>query len=210
MVVTQIKETTKKKAEVWIDQEAAFTLYMSEIRKFRIEVGQELPQEVYDEITKQLLVKRAKIRAMSLLQSRDYTTKQLTDKLMQGGYGEKAVEQALEYVESFHYLDDYRYAKNYISYRLETKSRKKLEQELLLKGITFDTIRQVFDELSEDGQKSDEISMIISLLEKKKYNFEHPESKEIQRMYGFLSRKGFQQDAIYKVLFSKGKDMPFT
>lgn len=210
MVITQIKEIAKKKSQIFLDEEPAFVLYNNEIRKYRLVCEQEIPESVYAEITGILLPKRAKLRAMNLLQTKDYTRKQLKDKLTQGGYGEDIVEQALCYVESYHYIDDLRYAKNYISYRLSTKSKKKLEQELLGKGVKNEIIQKAFEELSDEGQKSDEISMINDLLIKKKYNFEHPEMKEMQRMYGFLSRKGFSQDAIYKVLFSKGKEVPFT
>ncbi len=210
MIITQIKEIAKKKSQIFLDEEPAFILYNNEIRKYKLICDQEIPESVYLEITNTLLPKRAKLRAMNLLQTKDYTRKQLKDKLLQGGYGEKIVEQALCYVESYHYIDDLRYAKSYISYRLETKSRRKLEQELFIKGVNFEIIQKAFEELSEEGQESDEISLINDLLIKKKYNFDHPETKEMQRMYGFLSRKGFSQDAIYKVLISKGKEVPFT
>lgn len=209
MIVTDLLEHKKNRIKVFLDGEAAFVLYKSEIRRFKIEVNSEISDELYAEI-QGILRKRAKLRAMDLLRFRDYSAKQLRDKLTQSGYGSERVEEAIRYATEYHYIDDHRYAKNYIEYRLNQKSRRKLEQELVAKGIDLAIISSVFDELSEEGQKIDEISMIIDLMKKKKYRIEQAESKEMQKMYGFLARKGFSQEAICKVLFSKGKELPYT
>ena len=64
----------------------------------------------------EVLPKRAKLRAMNLLQGREYTTSQLRTKLQQGYYPPEIIEQAIEYVAGFHYIDDLRYAVDYITY----------------------------------------------------------------------------------------------
>ena len=53
---------------------------------------------------------------MNLLQGREYTTSQLRTKLQQGFYPPKIIEQAIDYVAGFHYIDDLRYAVDYITY----------------------------------------------------------------------------------------------
>ena len=57
----------------------------------------------------------AKKKAMSLLKYMDRTEWQLRDKLSLKGFSEEAIEEAIEYVKSFHYLDDYRYAVHFLS-----------------------------------------------------------------------------------------------
>ena len=54
----------------------------------------------------EVLPKRAKLRAMNLLQGREYTTSQLRTKLQQGYYPPEIIEQAIEYEAGFHYKDD--------------------------------------------------------------------------------------------------------
>ena len=73
MQVTEIRELDKKRSRVYIDEEFAFVLYRSELRKFCIKEGEEISQEVHDEITRVILPKRAKLRAMNLLKSRQYS-----------------------------------------------------------------------------------------------------------------------------------------
>ena len=54
--------------------------------------------------------------AMNLLTARDYTEKQLRDKLNKREYSSDEIQAAIDYVKSFHYVDDIRYAENYLEY----------------------------------------------------------------------------------------------
>ena len=60
-------------------------------------------------------MKRAKLRAMHLLTRMDYTEAELEKKLMKGEYTPQAVKIAMDYVRSYHYLDDERYVARYLS-----------------------------------------------------------------------------------------------
>ena len=137
---------------------------------------------------------------MNLLQKREYTTAALREKLRDGEYPEACVEEAVAYVESYGYVDDLRYARDFIVYNLDRKSRTRIEQDLMRKGIQKDTVRAVFEELEEEGTRQDEASMIRTLLDKKKYDAKNADAQEKQRMYAFLYRKGFHADAINRAL----------
>lgn len=200
MLVTQISELTKSRCRVYIDGEFAFTLYKGELRKFQIKDGQELSVESYQYIMTQLLPRRAKLRCMNLLQSRDYTRKQLQDKLRQGDYPQECIEEAIAYVESYGYIDDERYARDFIEYHLQTRSKARIETDLLRRGIDKDAIRNAFEELGKLGVEQDELSMVYELLRKKQYCADTATRQEQRRMYGFLYRKGFNQDTINRAL----------
>ena len=200
MLVTQITEINKSRAGVYLDGQFAFVLYRGELRRFQIREGEELSEDVYREITTQILPKRARLRCLNLLQSRDYTKKQLGDKLRQGGYDEACIEDAVAYAESYGYIDDGRYAKNYIEYRIQSKSRKRLETDLLRRGVSKEVIEQAFAALEEGGVRQDEMAAIGELLARKNYHADTADPKERQRMYGFLFRRGYSAEAIYKAL----------
>ena len=106
MQVTEIMELSKSRSKVYIDQEFAFVLYKGELRLYKLREGQEISEVTYQTIMNEVLPKRAKLRAMNLLQSRDYTTAKLRQKLKQGLYPDAVIEQALDYVASYHYTDD--------------------------------------------------------------------------------------------------------
>ena len=149
----------------------------------------------------EVLRKRAKLRAMNLLQGREYTTSQLRTKLQQGFYPPKIIEQAIDYVAGFHYIDDLRYAVDYITYHEDSRSRRRIEQDLQGKGILAATIEEAWQVWRENGGKQDEQAMIRELLHKKHYDTEgETDWKERQKIYAFLARKGFSAEAIRKAI----------
>lgn len=200
MLVTQISEVSKSRCRVYLDGQFAFALYKGELRRFQIKVDQELSEESYQEIMTQILPKRAKLRSMNLLQSRDYTRRQLADKLEQGDYPQECIEEAIAYVESYGYIDDKRYARDFIEYHLSSRSRTRMETDLMRKGINKEIIREAFDELAGSGVEQDELAMACDLLRKKKYCADTATRQEQQKMYGFLYRRGFRSDIISKAL----------
>lgn len=200
MLVTQISEVSKSRCRVYLDGQFAFALYKGELRRFQIKVDHELSEESYQEIMTQILPKRAKLRSMNLLQSRDYTRRQLADKLEQGDYPQECIEEAIAYVESYGYIDDKRYARDFIEYHLSSRSRTRMETDLMRKGINKEIIREAFDELAGSGVEQDELAMACDLLRKKKYCTDTATRQEQQKMYGFLYRRGFRSDIISKAL----------
>ncbi|MCI9142236.1 MAG: regulatory protein RecX [Lachnospiraceae bacterium] len=206
MKVTQIEEMSKSRVRVYIDEEFAFVLYKGELRSFHIREGEEIDLENYQEILTQLLPKRAKLRAMNLLKSREYTVKQLQDKLRTGGYPEEVIEEALEYVAGFHYTDDLRYAVGFIQEQAERRSRRRIEQDLLGRGIDRDTLEKAWSQWEEQGGEQNEQEMIRALLAKKGFDPNEADLKERQRMYGFLMRKGFSAEQVRRaVLEERGR-----
>ena len=84
MLVTQVTELSKSRSKVYIDQEFAFVLYKGELRLYHIKEGQQLSEEDYRTIMQEVLPKRAKLRAMNLLQGREYTDGTAADKITAG------------------------------------------------------------------------------------------------------------------------------
>lgn len=200
MRVTQVVELSKSRSKVYIEQEFAFVLYKGELCLYNVKEGAELSETDYNTIMREVLPKRAKLRAMNLLKSREYTTAQLHNKLKQGFYPESVIQEALEYVASFHYTDDLRYATDYITYHANRKSRKRIEQDLQNRGIPREVMEQAWEEWQELGGSQDEQTMIKELLEKKHYRPQDADYKEQQRLYAFLMRKGFSGEQIRRAM----------
>lgn len=200
MIVTEIVEISKTKAKVLLDNDRCFALYKSELKKYRIAEDAEISQECYDMIMGEVLLKRAKLRCMNLLKSRDYTKHQLVIKLRQGIYPEEIMDAAIDYVASYGYVDDLRYAKSYIECAGKTKSRRQIENTLFGKGISKETIEQAYEQCFEEDSITEEEVLICRLLEKKHFDRENATYEECQKMIGFLYRKGFALDNIYKAV----------
>lgn len=200
MQVTRIEELTKSRSKVYIDGEFAFVLYKGELRLYHVKEGGTLEEDTYRTIMGEVLPKRAKLRAMNLLKNREYTTAQLRGKLEQGLYPPEVIELALDYVASFHYTDDMRYALQYITCHENDRSRRRIEQDLQGKGISRETIQAAWDTWESDGGVQDEERMIRRLLDKRGFSPETADYAEFQKQAAFLMRKGFSGESIRRVL----------
>ena len=140
MIVTKVELVSKNRYKVEVDGEFAFVLYRRELSHYQIREECEVSEESFEQIKKEVIIKRAKLRAMHLLNDMDRTESQLRTKLRQSCYTEDVVEAALAYVKSFGYIDDLDYAKRYIQNRQNQKSKRELYAQLVGKGIERELI----------------------------------------------------------------------
>ena len=207
MIVTGIEEQTKTKFKVYLDGTFAFVLYKDELKRFGIKQGEDLAQENYEKIQNEVLLKRAKKRAMHLLEDMDRTESALREKLKAGQYPENAISGAIEYVRSFRYLDDARYAENFVVSRKDTKSKREIKALLSQKGVSDDLICLAFEQCySEDSEEE----AIRRILRKKKVDPERMEEQEYQKILGYLARKGFRYEVIRHVISDYDKQSNCT
>ena len=173
-----------------------------ELREYDIKSGNEISESVYESIKSEVLSKRAKLRAMNLLQKKDYTEKQLRDKLQEGLYSQELIDEAINYVKSYRYLDDERFARDYITYHMEMRSRNRILQDLTGKGISKDVTISIMDELyseSEEISGDIETEQINKLLIKKHFD-KDMDYKDKQKIMGFLVRRGYTMDSIRRAM----------
>lgn len=197
MQVTKVEALTKTKWKVELDGQFAFVLYKKEISRFGIEVNAELSEELYEQIKKNVVLKRAKLRAMHLLTDMARTESQLRDKLKRNMYPEDVISQAIAYVKSFGYINDEAYIENFIQSKRETKSRKEIYALLLGKGVSSEQIDLVFEQCYEKNTEQEAISRLIR---KRNVDILHVSEQELHKLYGYLARKGFQYDDIRQVI----------
>jgi len=197
MQIEQIVPLDKKRSRVCLDNGMVFALYKGEIRALALQEGQEVSAALYQEIYSGILLKRAKRRMLYLLGQMDRTEAQIRQKLQQGGYPEGIIEEAIAYATDAHYLDDARYARNYVRSQQEKKSREQMRMSLYRKGIRRELAEQA---LESEYILEDEQELILKWVQKKNYPGETASLKEKRRICQFLMRKGFHMDDILHVL----------
>ena len=165
MVVTRVEAVTKTKYKVYVDGQFAFILYKGELSRFHIAEDQELSQESYEKIRTEVILKRAKLRAMHLLNDMWRTEAQLREKLTRNEYPADIVEAAISYVKSFGYINDYEYARSFIESRKERKSRREIYMQLVGKGVPRELIDEAFEESYERDRRANVISAVRLLQE---------------------------------------------
>ncbi len=143
----------------------------------------------------------AKKRAMYLLGGRDYSRKELLDKLLKN-YSRETCEEAVRQMAEYGYLDDRRYAdklaRKYVEVRKYGKSRAKMM--MIQKGLGPSIADEALSRYSAD----DMVEEITAIIEKKymdKLSADGAEGmKEMQKVMAALARRGYGYEDIKKAV----------
>ena len=192
-----IEPVTKTKFRIYLDGQCAFVLYKSELSSCHLKDGEAVTEDQIETILSEIVLKRAKRKAMSLLQSMDRTESELRDRLLRQDFPEETVDQAVRYVKSFGYVDDRRYAESFILSRKGRKSRREIYAELSGKKIDGEIVDEMMERCYEE---SDSGEALRHLLRKKHYDPSRASVEEKQKLYAYLARKGFSYGEIKKAL----------
>ena len=204
--VLEFEKLGKGKIRISFDNHTSCRLYRAEAAQLQLEEHRILTAAEYEYLLKEVIGKRAKKRAMFLLEQMDRSEQKLREKLAQGEYPEECIEEAIAYVKHFHYLDDRRFAANYIRGHMDQLSRQQLSRKLMEKGISRTDIWAAMEEEypgEEAGQM--ERRQILALLRKKHYDPDFCEEKERNRIYAYLLRRGFRSEDIQWAFRQQGQ-----
>jgi regulatory protein len=202
MIVTKVTKLGKARYLKKLDSGMSFPLYQAEMNKFDTKEGSDLSDGTLEEIMTRILPSRCIKRAMNLLQKKSYAEGELRTKLLDGGYPEEVTQKAVEYVRSFGYIDDVRYAADYIRYHSsQGRGKNRIRLELRGKGISDESFDKAWNEMEEVGLIADSSAQIEKLLEKKHFSPDMERSDK-EKIAAFILRRGFSSEDIFRCMRS--------
>lgn len=154
MIITRIEEGTGKRYRVFGNERFLFSLYGKELKQFHIQEDCELSSETIAQILNDIIYKRARERALYLLERKPFSVKMMQDKLKQNDYPNSIIERVIDFLCKYRYLDDNNYIQMYVSSYSTSKSYKQLVIDLRKKGIAKDLIDVYFENNEYSEQKS--------------------------------------------------------
>lgn len=146
MLITKIESGKNKRYRVFGDDTYLFALYRNELKHYQIAENAMIEDSVISSILDEIIYKRAKERALYLLEKRPLTVSGLRDKLRYHDYPEAVVEKVIAFLEQYHYLDDMDYIRMYTGSYSSKKSKKQIVYDLMRKGISKSLIDIYFEE----------------------------------------------------------------
>lgn len=201
MIISSLDYLDKTKIKVFIDEEYAFWLYEKEIIQYQIKEGEEITSQIQEVILRDIILHRAKLKAVGILKFMDRTEYEIMKKLSDAGYPEGIVRQVLAYLNDYRYIDDDKYAAAYVRIKKNTKSKRVIKMELKQKGIKKDIIDRVLSSEYENEESEDpELLAIKKAIEKKHIDPSSLSKEEKQKVLSSLYRKGFEIDKINRIL----------
>ena len=138
---------------------------------------------------------RAKEKAFFLLTYRDHSVNEMKNKLRKRNFNEKVIDKTIEYLLKNKYLDDKKFGEMYLNELLNTKKLGMMiiKNKLFQKGLSRELIDNLLNNLDNKIFSNNclfHLNNKIKLLEKKQ------DENMKNKLYNYLSRKGFRYDVI--------------
>ena len=140
-------------------------------------------------------------RALNLLAFRARSARELQRRLVQKGVPAERAERVIAKLRDVGLIDDADFARQLTRSKLAAgASRRRVYQELFKRGVSRDVADEVVDEVAEDEGLSDDGS--IERVARKKWRtlVELDSVTRRRRLYGFLARRGFDSDAVSRIV----------
>lgn len=135
--------------------------------------------------------------AMKLISLRRRSVFEVTERLNEKGLKENAIEEILEELKKYKYLDDRQFAESYINDRMNFNPRGKflIKQELREKGVAENIIEEKTEELISEKK---EIESARKLAEKKLrvISGKNDKNKTNRKIISYLQSKGYSFEII--------------
>ena len=198
MTVKTITAIGRSKFIIETEEGTSFALGKKDVFLLGIQEGALLDAKTCEEIS-QILRRECLRKCGMLLQSRDYSEKALREKLSQAFFPVDIAEGVLKELKKAGYVNETRMAEDYIRLHVRDRSRKRIENDLLGKGLSEETISLAFAEAEADMDAL-EREQIQKILEKKNFDPALAGWEETMKIKAFLCRKGYSQEAVRAVL----------
>ena len=143
-------------------------------------------------------VGRATGSALNLLARRPRSSQEVRSRLKQNGFAEPAIEEALQRLEGWNYVDDADFARYWVENREANRprGRRLLEQELRHKGVDREVARSAID-----AAEPNEFAAALELANGKLRSYSGLDPQVARRrLAGFLGRRGYGFDVIGPVM----------
>ena len=202
--ILKIETISRTRAQIIPDEGEPFCLSVRDVRRLGLKEDMELTGDL-SAVLADLVRKECLRKCGSLLGARDYSRQRLLDKLTEAGFPSSAAESALEELEKAGYVNDERYAADFIRAHLGDRSRRRIEADLRQRGIPDRAVRAAFEELDTDPAREEE-AQIRKWLEKKGRPDRDPDFRVRQKALAALARKGYGMDAVRRA-FSDAEDL---
>ncbi|WP_091260521.1 RecX family transcriptional regulator [Aneurinibacillus thermoaerophilus] len=200
-VITRLERQKKNRhrINVYLNGEYAFAIHEDVLIKYRLNKGCELDEVEMRDVLEAEEKNRAEQYGLRYISHRSRTTEEVRQHLLAGGFPREVVEEVVQGFIQMKYLDDARYAQQWVEERMRLKPRGRhlLRQELQRRGVDARLIEEAFHNMEQDVEESACLEVA-----RKKYARQHFASyTEMRNKIGpFLQRKGFPLDIIAKTL----------
>ncbi|SOC00112.1 regulatory protein [Ureibacillus xyleni] len=193
------QKNNPERYNIYLDEKYAFAVDESTLIKFGLTKGKLLEQFDIDEINYEDEIAKAFNRAIQYLSFQMRSEYEVKKKLLDAGFGESVVLEAIRKLEKIGLLNDETYSKALLETRKKTakKGPRAIKQDLIKKGIDKETQKKVLDSFTYNEQ----LNIAMDLAEKTvRANSKKTPMQIKQKVQDVLLRKGYSYSVLNEIL----------
>jgi regulatory protein len=197
----QRQKNDKRRASIFLDEEFAFGVCDQTIEEFRLRKGDYIDRELFDKISDFDYFIEAKRIALSYLNHRARSEKEIRERLHREDIPEVIIGRVIDFLREMKLVDDEAWSRAFVNDKLIRKpiSSKQLAFGLAQKGVDKETIAETIADLNA---KQSDAERAMEAAEKRWPRIVRTESdprKQQQKLYTFLAARGFDFNTVKDV-----------
>lgn len=203
LVITSISPQKKNGDRFSLFNDKTFLIGVSSqtMLDFSIQKGTTLTRDLFHKLSRTEEYQAVKDRCYKLLAGRDHGAEELRRKLVKKGFSAEMSEQVVDEFHQKDLLNDHTYARKFSQdkHNLKLWGPKKIKSALYNKGVPKNVIESVLQDLSEEIDQK-EVCLELALKRRKHFLRETDEYKRKQKIFRYLTGKGYSSDAIKRTI----------
>lgn len=203
MELTAAEPRRRGLVQLFLDGEAAVKLDAQVFLQSGLKPGDQVSDQELFELIQASDARRAQEKALYLLEYRNYSKRELTEKIARTAASREAAQAAAGRMEELGLIDDRRFGEDYARELFGRKGygSRRVAQELRRKGLDQELVQELVEKYGSPEQSGENIRRVLE----KKYPGWREDEKVRRRAFAALQRLGYSYQEVREAM-GQGED----
>ena len=203
MELTAAEPRRRGLTQLFLDGEAAVKLDTQVFLQSGLKPGDQVSDQELFELIQASDARRAQEKALYLLEYRNYSKRELTEKIARTAASREAAQAAAGRMEELGLIDDRRFGEDYARELFSRKGygARRAAQELRRKGLDQELVQELVEKYGSPEQSEENIRRVLE----KKYPGWREDEKVRRRAFAALQRLGYSYQEVREAM-GQGED----
>lgn len=198
MELTAAEPRRRGFVQLFLDGEAAVKLDAQVFLQSGLKPGDQVSDQELFELIQASDARRAQEKALYLLEYRNYSKRELTEKIARTAASREAAQAAAGRMEELGLIDDRRFGEDYARELFSRKGygARRAAQELRRKGLDQELVQELVEKYGSPEQSGENIRRVLE----KKYPGWREDEKARRRAFAALQRLGYSYQEVREAM----------
>lgn len=198
MELTAAEPRRRGLVQLFLDGEAAVKLDAQVFLQSGLKPGDQVSDQELFELIQASDARRAQEKALYLLEYRNYSKQELTEKIARTAASREAAQAAAGRMEELGLIDDRRFGEDYARELFSRKGygARRAAQELRRKGLDQELVQELVEKYGSPEQSGENIRRVLE----KKYPGWREDEKVRRRAFAALQRLGYSYQEVREAM----------